>query len=343
MPSLKEVRTRIASVNNTRQITSAMKMVSAAKLQKAQRAILNFRPYAAQMNEVINRLIADKQVLEKSPFAEERKIESVLIVVITSNRGLCGAFNTNVIKAANNLMKTKYQHLTCKSKVQLLTIGKRATQFFSKPGFRLMSSHDKIYQQFNYQNVVAICDEIMDGFLKKKYDSVEIIYNRFKNAAVNLLTIEQFLPIKPDLSIVSKKVELEKKKLEIKGGTSMPSGFSNDLKLVPPKEVQVHHAEKHEKSIFERAQIHKIDYIYEPTEEILIKELVPKALRIQLFKALLESHAAEHGARMTAMHQATDNATELLRMLSLMYNKVRQSSITKEIMEIVGGADALKG
>lgn len=343
MASLKEVRTRIVSVNSTRQITSAMKMVSAAKLQRAQRAILNFRPYASQMNMVINSLISDKQILEKSPYAEERKIEGVLLVVINSNRGLCGAFNANVIKAANNLLKTKYQHLSCKSKVKLLTIGKRATQFFSKPGFKLLATHDKIYQQLNYQNVVAICEQIMEGFIKKEYDTVEIIYNRFKNAAVNLLTIEQFLPIKPDLSIISKKLEIEKKKLELRGGTSSPSGFSDDLTLTPPKEVFVSTSETSEKSIFERAQIHKTDYIYEPAEEVLIKELVPKALRIQLYKALLESHVAEHGARMTAMHQATDNATELMRVLSLMYNKVRQASITKEIMEIVGGADALKG
>lgn len=343
MPSLKEVRTRISSVYSTRQITSAMKMVSAAKLQKAQRAILNFRPYAAQMNDVINSLITDKQTLEKSVYAEERKVESVLLVVINSNRGLCGAFNANVIKAANNLLKTKYQHLNNKSKVQIISVGKRATQFFSKPGFRLMASHDKIYQELNYKNVAAICEQIMEGFIKKKYDSVEIIYNRFKNAAVNLLTIEQFLPIKPDLTVVSKKLEVEKKKLDLQGGTSSPSGFSDDLTLIQPKEVFTKASGSTEKTIIEKAQIHKTDYIYEPTEEILIKELVPKALKIQLYKALLESHAAEHGARMTAMHQATDNATELMRMLSLMYNKVRQASITKEIMEIVGGADALKG
>ena len=295
MANLKEVRTRIASVKSTQQITSAMKMVAASKLRRAQNAIIQMRPYARKLKEILQNLSASLDSGDGgSIFSQQREPQKVLIVAITSNRGLCGAFNANVIKAANKLIYGKYKAQHEASALKLFTIGKKATEYYSKRDF-VIESHDDIFDHLTFENVSEIAVKLMDQFANKEVDRIDIVYNQFKNAATQLLTDEQFLPVEP--------IKLEEGQKEML----------------------------------------KADYIFEPSKEEIVTDLIPKSLKIQLYKAILDSNAAEHGARMTAMHQATDNAQELLKDLRLAYNKARQAAITKEILEIVSGAEALKG
>ena len=287
MANLKEIRNRIASVSSTMQITSAMKMVSAAKLKKAQEAITAMRPYSDKLTELIQDLSASVDTDQPNPFTVVRQEEKILLVAITSNRGLCGAFNTNVIKETLRLSKGEFEG----KKVELVTIGKKGSDILSK-SLPFKSSHDDVFDYLTFDNTAKVAESIMEAFAGSEYDKVVLIYNRFKNAATQLITVEPFLPI------VSKSSEEE---------------TSN------------------------------VDYIFEPSQAEIINELLPKSLKIQLFKAIRDSLASEHGARMTAMHKATDNATELRDQLKLTYNKARQAAITNEILEIVGGAEALKG
>ena len=287
MANLKEIRNRIASVSSTMQITSAMKMVSAAKLKKAQDAITAMRPYSDKLTELIQALSASADTDQPNPYTVVRQEEKILLVAITSNRGLCGAFNTNVIKETLRLSKEEFEGKT----VELVTIGKKGSDILSK-SLPFKSSHDDVFDDLTFDNTAKVAGSIMEAFAGAEYDKVVLIYNRFKNAATQLITVEPFLPI------VSESSEEE---------------TSNG------------------------------DYLFEPSQAEIIDELLPKSLKIQLFKAIRDSLASEHGARMTAMHKATDNATELRDQLKLTYNKARQAAITNEILEIVGGAEALKG
>jgi len=287
MANLKEIRNRIASVSSTMQITSAMKMVSAAKLKKAQDAITAMRPYSDKLTELIQGLSTSADTDQPNPYTVVRQEEKILLVAITSNRGLCGAFNTNVIKETLRLSKEEFEGKT----VELVTIGKKGSDVLSK-SLPFKSSHDDVFDDLTFDKTAKVAESIMEAFAGSEYDKVALIYNRFKNAATQLITIEPFLPI------VSQSSEEE---------------TSNG------------------------------DYIFEPSQAEIINELLPKSLKTQLFKAIRDSLASEHGARMTAMHKATDNATELRDQLKLTYNKARQAAITNEILEIVGGAEALKG
>ncbi|MHC1706468.1 MAG: ATP synthase F1 subunit gamma [Bacteroidales bacterium] len=293
MASLKEVRTRIASVRSTQQITGAMKMVAASKLRRAQNAILNLRPYASKLREMMSKLSSGAAETDSGAYTVQRKPEKILLILVTSNRGLCGAFNINVIKAANELMTKKYAEQYHKGNLQLLIIGKKASDFFGRRKFPIVSTHNQIFDNLSFEKVIPVATGIMNDFLAKKYDKVDIIYNQFKNAAVQRLVVEPFLP------------------------------------LLPPENINT-------------AGV-AIDHLYEPSREEILNDLIPRSLKIQLYKALLDSVASEHGARMTAMHKATDNASELLKGLRLSYNKARQAAITNEILEIVSGAEALKG
>ena len=285
MANLKEIRNRIASVSSTMQITSAMKMVSAAKLKKAQDAITMMRPYSSTLKQLIQNLSSSLDGDSQNPYSDIRSKKSILLVSITSNRGLCGAFNTNIIKRTKQLAGEDYKD----KKVSLMTIGKKGSEILSKTG-RVVSSHDNLFDNLNYNDVGKIAQLVMDDFEEKIYDEVVLIYNRFKNAATQIVQVEPFLPIIPS------------EKTETSSST---------------------------------------DYIFEPSQAEIVNELLPKSLKIQLFKALRDSFASEHGARMTAMHKATDNATDLRDQLKLTYNKARQAAITNEILEIVGGAEAL--
>ncbi|MAU58329.1 MAG: ATP synthase F1 subunit gamma [Flavobacteriaceae bacterium] len=287
MANLKEIRNRIGSVSSTMQITSAMKMVSAAKLKKAQDSIIAMRPYSIKLTELIQSLTSSKSLESENIMSVKRAIKNVLIVAITSNRGLCGAFNSNIIKEVKFLIKDRLKG----NKVSLITIGKKGTDFFSKEKI-ILSNHDEIYDDLNYKNVSKIAQNIIDSFSEGSFDKVILVYNQFKNAATQIVKTEGFLPLEKEIS-------------------EQNSGIKN--------------------------------YIYEPSEELVLNELIPKSLKIQLLKAIKDSFASEHGARMTAMHKATDNATELRDQLKLSYNKARQAAITNEILEIVGGAEALKG
>lgn len=291
MANLKEIRIRITSVESTKQITSAMKLVAASKLRKAQDAIIMMRPYAAKMHEIMQDLAAGSEAVAENALAHERDIERVLMVGITSNRGLCGAFNTNVIKRINLRIEEQYKSLNRRGNVDILTIGRKATDFFNKPAYHLVEHHDDLWDNLNWENVQKLAEALMEKFKEKKYDRIELVYNQFKNAGSQVLQLEQFLPIEP-------------------------------------MEAQNDSGSKH-------------DYIMEPSQEVIIDELIPKSLKVQLYKALLDSNAAEHGARMTAMHKATDNATDMIKDLKLTYNKARQATITNEIIEIVSGANAL--
>jgi len=293
MAGLKEIRTRVASVKTTRQVTSAMKMVSAAKLKKAQDAIVQIRPYADKLHQILGSLTSNLEHFEDSIFTQARDPEKILIVLITSNRGLCGGFNTNITKKAIELVHIKYKHQLQLGNVEFLCIGKQGERQLKHRAMKTGANKNDIYDAITLNNVSEIASEIMKSFSEKKYDRVELVYNQFKNAAVQVQFCEQFLPVKMN-------------------------------------------EEKESHNTFH-------DFIYEPSKEYIIKELIPRSLKIHLYKALLDSHAAEHGARMTAMHQATDNATELLGELTLQYNKARQTTITNEILEIVSGAEALKG
>jgi F-type H+-transporting ATPase subunit gamma len=283
MANLKEIRNRISSVNSTMQITSAMKMVSAAKLKKAQDAITAMRPYADKLTELLQSLSATLDADSGSKFAEQRELKNVLIVSITSNRGLCGAFNTNVIKRSI-ATAAKYEG----KNVSFLTIGKKANDILSK-SFEVAGNESKVFEDLTFENVSEIAEVLMAKFINGEVDKIEIIYNKFKNAATQEVMVEQFLPIVPT---------------------------ENDSNAV-------------------------LDYIFEPEKERIVEELIPKSLKTQLYKGVRDSFASEHGARMTAMHKATDNAKELRDQLKLTYNKARQAAITNEILEIVGGAEAL--
>ncbi|MBZ9652680.1 ATP synthase F1 subunit gamma [Psychroflexus montanilacus] len=286
MANLKELRSRITSVSSTMQITSAMKMVSAAKLNRAQNAIEDMRPYAEKLTELLQNLSASLDSDTSSPYSDQRDVDSVLIVAISSNRGLAGAFNTNIIKRVRSLAEETYPS----KNVKILSIGKKAGDVLKKK-YDIEGSYNDIYDDLTYDAVSEIADELMTYFKTEKFDKIELVYNSFKNAATQIITKEQFLPIKP---------------ASAKEGEGLSS-----------------------------------DYIFEPGKTEIVEDLIPKSLKIQLFKAIRDSVASEHGARMTAMHKATDNATELRDDLKLSYNKARQASITNEILEIVAGAEAL--
>ena len=285
MANLKEIRNRITSVGSTMQITSAMKMVSAAKLKRAQDAILQMRPYANKLTELLVNLSSSLDSSEGGDFSVNREIKNVLLIPITSNRGLCGGFNANIIKQTISLINDDYNNKT----VSVISIGKKSSEYFRNNNYNVISSHDDIFSDLTYDSVAKIAEDIMKSYLDLKYDKVILVYNQFKNAATQNVMSENYLPVES------------------------------------PEE--------------EGAVIG--DYIFEPEKKEIIEQLIPKSLKTQLFKAVLDSHASEHGARMTAMHKATDNASELKKDLTLSYNKARQAAITAEILEIVGGAEAL--
>jgi F-type H+-transporting ATPase subunit gamma len=295
MANLKAIRVRLSSVKSTRQITSAMKMVAAAKLRKAQDAIVQLRPYADKLNEIQAGLSAALRETEiENIFAERKKGSGkVLLVVVTSNKGLCGAFNANVLRETRRIMSEKYGDIARRGDLALITVGKKANDSFRKLKCNIISDHSDIYSKLTFERVSALADRLMQLYVAKEYDTIEIVYNQFRNAAVQNLTDEVYLPVTMDVS----------------GGTAAAPA----------------------------------DYIYEPDQVSIVSELIPKTLRIKLYRALLDSFAAEHGARMTAMHQATDNATDLIRELTLQYNKARQASITNQLLEVVSGAEALNG
>lgn len=287
MANLKEIRSRISSVGSTMQITSAMKMVSAAKLKRAQDAVTQMRPYSNKLTELLVNLSSTLDSSEGGVYSENRDPKKILLVTITSNRGLCGGFNANIIKKAKYLMEADYKNI----ETDILSIGKKSTEHFEKNGYNVISSHDGLYSDLTFENTSEIAQIIMDSFTNKDYDKIILLYNQFKNAATQIVMNEQFLPIKS------------------------------------PEETET-----------------KVgDYIFEPNQKDIVEELIPKSLKTQLFKSVLDSHASEHGARMTAMHKATDNAGEIKKELTLQYNKARQAAITGEILEIVGGAEALNG
>ena len=289
MANLKEIRTRIASVSSTQQITSAMKMVSASKLRKSQNAILKLRPYSAKMTKIIQNLCGSEK--DELPLARQSKVlNNVLIIVLTSNKGLCSTFNSNVIKATNQRIEY-YKENNVGIKIDVKTFGKKGTDFFKKQNnlINFIGENDDIWDNLSFENVANEGEELIKEFINKKYDKIEIIYNQFKNASTQILTYETFLPIS-----------------------------------------------------FEESSNINNDYIFEPSKVEIINSIIPQSLKTQLFKCFLDSSASEHGARMTSMHKATDNATNLLKDLKLTYNKARQASITNEIIEICSGAEALK-
>lgn len=288
MPNLKEVRNRITSVNSTMQITSAMKMVSAAKLKKAQDAIVEMRPYAEKLTEILANLSGNMDAAEGN-YAEVREVKKVLLVAYTSNRGLCGAFNANIIKRT----RKEIENTEAGVDIEVLSVGKKAYDFFKKTPYIAKGVRDEanhLYDDVTFDNVAGVAEEVMKAFSEGAYDQVLLVYNKFKNAASQEITVEQMLPI------------------------------------LPPEEA-----------------VTDVDYIFEPSKGEILDELIPKALKTQFYKAILDSNASEHGARMTAMHQATDNAGTLLKELKLSYNKARQAAITTEILEITSGAEALNG
>lgn len=284
MANLKEIRNRISSVSSTMQITSAMKMVSAAKLKKAQDAITAMRPYADKLTELLQALSASLDSDSGSKYSDKREVKKVLIVAITSNRGLAGAFNSNILKQCTLLAKEIYSG----KQVDFMAVGKKANDYLKKKS-TVIANHSNVYEDLTFEAVAEIAEELMERFTSGEYDRIDIVYNKFKNAATQLVTTEQFLPIVP---------------------------AEGDEKL-------------------------SVDYIFEPSKVEIVAQLIPKSLKTQLYKGIRDSFASEHGARMTAMHKATDNAKELRDQLKLTYNKARQAAITNEILEIVGGAEAL--
>ncbi len=284
MANLKEIRNRISSVSSTMKITSAMKMVSAAKLKKAQDAITAMRPYANKLTELLQSLSATLDGDSGSKFSNQREVKKVLIVAINSNRGLCGGFNSNILKESVKLAKDVYAN----QDVSFVAIGKKANDALSK-NFNVISNHNDVFDDLTFNNVAEIAQTLMDKFEEGEFDKIELVYNKFKNAATQIIMTEQFLPI-------------------------VPAESETNLNL---------------------------DYIFEPSKVEIVETLIPKSLKTQLYKAVRDSFASEHGARMTAMHKATDNATELRDELKLTYNKARQAAITNEILEIVGGAEAM--
>lgn len=293
MPSLKEVRNRIASVNSTQQITKAMKMVSAAKLRRAQDRAMKIRPYAEKLNGILQNIAASLENGADNVYAEERELKRLLIVVVTSDRGLAGAFNANIVKTAVALIQDKYANLYQSNKIDFLCIGKKGAEAITKRGELSNLDYQGLFLDLSFDTARKASEYVMNAYLTGKYDRVEVIYNEFKNVATQIIRTEQFLPIKgQEAGIVSQAAT-------------------------------------------------EVDYIFEPSKEEIVKELIPKSLKVQFYKYLLESNASEHGARMTAMDKATENAKEMLKALKLTYNRSRQAAITKEILEIVGGAEAL--
>ena len=288
MANLKEIRNRISSVSSTMQITSAMKMVSAAKLKKAQDAITTMRPYADKQTELLQSLSATLDGDIGSDYTADREVKKVLLVAISSNRGLAGAFNSNIVKSSLSLINETYKG----KQIDFFTLGKKANDVLNKEQ-TIIENNIEIFDDLTYENNAQIAQKLMNLFTDGTYDKIILIYNKFKNAATQIIMNEQFLPIVSNQEL-DEKVEVS-------------------------------------------------DYIFEPSKEKIVEELIPKSLKMQLFKALRDSSASEHGARMTAMHKATDNATELRDALTLQYNKARQAAITNEILEIVGGAEALAG
>jgi F-type H+-transporting ATPase subunit gamma len=292
MPSLKEVKNRITSVISTQQITKAMKMVAAAKLRRSQDRITQMRPFALKLNSILQNLSAADNSDGDNWYSDVREERRILILAVSSDRGLCGSFNTNIMKGVLRLIDEKYQAQYNKGNVTILPIGKKAADFFGKRKVSCVNDFSLLFSNLNFESASTVGEFAMDAFRKGGYDKVELVYNEFKNVATQILRTEQLLPILP-----------------VQEETSKTS---------------------------------QVDYIYEPNQGDIVTGLIPKAIKIQIFKALLDSNAAENGARMTAMDKATDNAGELLKELKLTYNRTRQAAITKEILEIVGGAEALK-
>ena len=289
---LKEVRLRIQSVTSTQQITKAMKMVSAAKLRRAQDAILQMRPYTQKMQEMLTNIVSSLSGDMDLPLAAERATEKVLLIPITSDRGTCGAYNSNIIKATRLTIETKYAAQAAKGNVTILPIGKKGYEYFQRHGYKLVDNYWNLFADLSFENVRRAAIYAQEAFLNKEYDRVELVYSQFKNAATQIFVSEPYLPI--------------------------------------PK-VEVAESKK------------QTDFLFEPSKEVLIQELMPKILNTQVYKAILDANASEHGARMTAMDKATENAAEILRSLKISYNRARQAAITTELTEIVSGAAALKG
>jgi F-type H+-transporting ATPase subunit gamma len=292
MASLKEVRNRIVSVNSTQQITKAMKMVAAAKLRRAQDNILQMRPYAKKLGEMLATVSAGAENTADGPFQRVRPVERVLLIVVTSDRGLCGAFNTNVLKAATARIESQYAQQAARGDVEILAIGKKAAEGMARRGFKVNTQFADVFTRLSFVAVKEAAEYIMGAYAAGEYDTVELVFNEFKNVATQIIRNEVYLPISNEPAAGSK------------ANTN-------------------------------------VNYTFEPGEEQIISELIPKTLKIQLYRAVLESNASEHGARMTAMDKATENAQDLLKELRLVYNRTRQAAITKEILEIVGGANAL--
>ena len=295
MANLKAIRVRLSSVKSTRQITSAMKMVAASRLRKAQDRIVQLRPYADKLNEILvglNHALSETET-ENIYAARKGGRDRVLLILMTSNKGLCGGFNANVIRETRKLVSDKYTDHLRRGDLFFMPIGKKGHDVLKRLKLNILEAHNEIYSDMSFENIKVLSDNIINLYLTKEFDRIEIIYNQFKNAAVQRLTTEVFLPV---------------------------SGRAPEKSEALPS-----------------------DYIYEPDQVRIVEELIPKTLRIQFYKALLDSFAAEQGARMTAMHQATDNATELIRELTLQYNKARQAAITNQLLEVVSGAEALKG
>lgn len=290
--ALKEVRNRIKSVQSTQQITKAMKMVSAAKLRRAQDAITQMRPYAQKLQEVLGNIVSNSEGEVTMDLAAERTVEKAMIIIVTSDRGLCGGYNSNLIKLAKQVAKDKYPNQLAKGNVQFLPIGKKGYEHFSKNGFTVVDKFWNIFTGLSFDKVQAAAKYAMDAFANKELDAVELVYSEFKNAATQVYSAEQFLPVRKVAKVPGQK---------------------------------------------------NADFIYEPSKEVLIAELIPKILNTQLFKGTLDGNASEHGARMTAMDKASDNANELLKSLKISYNRARQAAITTELSEIVSGAAALNG
>jgi F-type H+-transporting ATPase subunit gamma len=288
--ALKEVRNRIKSVQSTQQITKAMKMVSAAKLRRAQDAITQMRPYAQKLQEVLSNIVSNSEGEVNMDLAAERTVEKAMIIIVTSDRGLCGGYNSNLIKLAKQVAKDKYPNQLAKGNVQFLPIGKKGYEHFSKNGFTVVDKFWNIFTGLSFDKVQAAAKYAMDAFANKELDAVELVYSEFKNAATQVYSAEQFLPVRKVAKVPGQK---------------------------------------------------NADFIYEPSKEVLIAELIPKILNTQLFKGTLDGNASEHGARMTAMDKASDNANELLKSLKISYNRARQAAITTELSEIVSGAAAL--
>ncbi|RYU78903.1 ATP synthase F1 subunit gamma [Hymenobacter persicinus] len=292
MASLKEVRNRIVSVQSTQQITKAMKMVAAAKLRRAQDNILRMRPYAQRLNSILSNLTAQVGEGVESDYTAQREVRRVLIIAITSDRGLAGAFNSNIFKGVNALIAQRYAAQAAAGNITVMAIGKRAHEYFSKRG-PILGNYTHVFGQLSFDTVREAAEQAMEGFSAGQYDEVTMVYNEFRNVATQVVQAEQLLPLVPAAAPVT------------------------------------------------AAATSNVDYIFEPSKEEIVQTLIPQSLKVQLYKAVLESNASEHGARMTAMDKATENAGELLKSLKLTYNRTRQAAITTEILEIVGGAEAL--